>query len=480
MTGGATEVTASAGQSKDLPGQISWAMYEFARTPYVGLVFIFAFAPYFANTVVGDPVKGQEIWSMTNTIVGVCVGLLAPIIGAMADSTGRPKVWVAATVAIMTPCCLVLWYAMPATMGGPSIFTIALIIIVLTVSFEFGQVFHNSMLLSLVGKSNVGRLSGLGLAMANIGGLTSTLILLFGIALPAANDPYFSFLPNAPLFGLDTETHEHSRIVGPIAGVWLLLFSIPFFLWAPDRRGRGTPLRHALRQGLKNLHATVRQARRLSNVGRYLIARMLYNDAMVAIQAYSGIIAVGMFQWDLTALLFFSLCLSPFTILGGFVGGWLDGLMGSKFTILASIVGTGFFLIAALSMAPDRIFYIVPYDTASGPLWAFPYFQTLPEVLFLVMYMGLAMTVTTAFVSSRAMMAKISPVEMASQFFGLYAVSGWATAFLGHGLVAFFTGVFLSQKVGFAAVLVLMVPALILMSRVREERAQLAVPAAPL
>ena len=60
---------------------------------------------------------------------------------------------------------------------------------------------------------------------------------------------------------------------------------------------------------------------------------------------------------------------------------------------------------------------------------------------------------------------------MMSQFFGLYALSGTATAFLGHALVATFTGVFHSQRAGFASLIILLLAGLALMFKVRQERA---------
>ena len=93
-----------------------------------------------------------------------------------------------------------------------------------------------------------------------------------------------------------------------------------------------------------------------------------------------------------------------------------------------------------MSTTPGQILFLFPYDVAAeGPLWSFPYFQTLPEVVYVLMFALLAVTITAAFCTSRAMMARIAPVSMMSQFFGLYALSGTATAFLGHALVAAFT-----------------------------------------
>jgi len=85
--------------------------------------------------------------------------------------------------------------------------------------------------------------------------------------------------------------------------------------------------------------------------------------------------------------------------------------------------------------------------------------------------MTLAITITAAFCTSRTMMARIAPVSMMSQFFGLYALSGTATAFLGHALVAAFTSAFHSQRAGFASLIILLLAGLALMFKVRQERA---------
>ena len=89
----------------DWRGQFSWALVEFARSPYLGLILIFVFPPYFANFVVGDAVHGQEIWGLSNTIVSMLMGALAPVLGAMSDRQGRRKTWLAGIFALMIAGC---------------------------------------------------------------------------------------------------------------------------------------------------------------------------------------------------------------------------------------------------------------------------------------------------------------------------------------------------------------------------------------
>ncbi|WP_375207277.1 MFS transporter [Hyphococcus sp.] len=452
----------------DRRGQYAWGMFEFARTPYIGLIFVFVFAPYFANTVVGDPVRGQEIWGLANTIAGVCIGLTAPLLGAIADRMGQRKPWLIAIVVVMTIGCFALWFAMPGAKGGLSVTHIAIIAAVLTISFEYSQVFHNAMLSAIAHRRDIGWLSGYGVAAGNIGNFLAMSAVLFCAALPASGAVDIPFLPDAPLFGLDPLTYQHSRIAGPVSGLWVALFTAPLLLWTYDVPATGIRTRQAVKEGMEQLWATMKQARKLSNIGRYLVARMLYNDGQVAILAYSGIIAAGVFKWDLTALILFSILLSPFSIAGGFIGGWLDKAIGSKRAILFSVLLSCFFMIGAASMTPRHVYFIFNVESAP-PLWSFPYFRTLPEALFILNYMALAVTVTVVFCASRTMMVKLSPPQMMSQFFGLYALSGTATAFLGHGLVTAVTAVSHNQQAGFSSIILLLLAGAALLARVREE-----------
>ena len=75
-------------------GQVAWAMFDFARIPFVLLITIYVFAPYFANAVVvHDPVRGQAIWGNIQAIAGLVIAVFAPFIGAMSDAGGRRKSW---------------------------------------------------------------------------------------------------------------------------------------------------------------------------------------------------------------------------------------------------------------------------------------------------------------------------------------------------------------------------------------------------
>src|SRR5437879_563441 len=85
----------------DFRAQESWALFQWARDFGGSIIVVFIFAPYFVNEVVGDPVRGQVLWGHLNAAAGLCIGLLGPVLGAIADAMGRRKPWLAVFVLIM-------------------------------------------------------------------------------------------------------------------------------------------------------------------------------------------------------------------------------------------------------------------------------------------------------------------------------------------------------------------------------------------
>jgi UMF1 family MFS transporter len=146
--------------------QLSWASYEWARNPYVILVTIYFFAPYFTTTVVGDPIRGQALWGYVNGVAGFIIAILGPIAVAIPDKGGVRKPWLLAFTLTLAASAFCLWFAVP-NMSDNGIWIVLAIVFVASASFELTAVFHNSMLPSVVPESRLGLISGLGLALGN-------------------------------------------------------------------------------------------------------------------------------------------------------------------------------------------------------------------------------------------------------------------------------------------------------------------------
>jgi MFS transporter, UMF1 family len=449
--------------------QVSWAMFDFARTPYVLLVTIYLFAPYFANVVVANnPVRGQAIWLNIQGYSGVIIALLAPFIGAISDAGGRRKPWIVVFGTLVALAAAMLWFAKPAE-TGLSINALCIYVAITYVAFEFTSVFYNAMLASITTPAQLGGLSGLGLALGNAAGVLLLLLMLYGFALPGV--VHWSFIPAHPWFGVSQAAHEPERLTGPISALCIFIFSIPLLIWTPDRAKARMGWIEASTKGIASVFKTIRSLKHYRNVATYILARLFFNDGMTALLTVGGIYAAGTFSWGALEMMIYGIVLSVFAVFGGFFGGWLDDHLGSKAAIFITVGGTVLFGLLSISMGPDRIFWFIPYDPHSPPVHSLPFFRTWPELIYMGIVCFVAVCVSASYANARTMMARISPVERMSEFFGLFSLSGQSTSFFATLSASWLTEWTASQRGGMIAVMIFLGLGLLGMIFVKEERA---------
>jgi UMF1 family MFS transporter len=458
-----TEATAALAQGKPAAridrGAWSWALFEWARNPWVLLGMIYVFAPYVSSVVIGDPIRGQTLISGWHRTAGMIIAVTAPFLGAATDRMGRRKPLLALCIAVLAACIAVQWWALPGGAGLP-IWALGLAVTVSGVAFVYTEVMHNAMLTRAASPAMLSHVSGLGLALGSIAGLILLVFVLVTMALPGQMD--LPFLPAAPMFGLDPAAHEPARIVTLLCTAWLLVFSIPLFLYTPDLTTTGERFGDALRNGVGNVVRTIRKLRDYRNVALFLIARMLYADGKTAILIFSGIYAAGTMNWGLVEMLAYGIILTLFAVLGGFAAGWLDHAVGTKRAVEIEIGVTFLCLIAMVSMTATSMLFFIPVDP-SDVAWDSPLFNTAPELAYLGFAIIIAISITAAYASSRSLMARLAPKGMEGEVFGLYALAGSATAWLGPLLVEHFTATYQSQRAGFASITILLVAGFVLL-----------------
>ncbi|HEY2445534.1 MAG TPA: MFS transporter [Rhizomicrobium sp.] len=460
--------SSTGGPAASRLGQVSWAMFDFARIPYVLLITIYIFAPYFSNTVVAhDPVRGQAMWGDIQAISGFVIALCAPFIGAVSDAGGRRKPWILFSALLIALPSAFLWYAKPAGQGL-SLFEIGVLVAASNIAYEFSSVFYNAMLPSIASKERIGGLSGLSLALGNVSGLLLLVFMLVAFVLPGA--VHWSFIPAHPLFGIDQSAHEPERLTGPITALCVFVFTVPLLIWTPDRSPRRASWREATVEGIRSVLRTLRSLKHYRNVATYLAARLFFNDGMTALLTFGGVYAAGTFHWGALAMTVYGITLSVFAVFGGFFGGWLDDRFGSKTAIFVSVGGTLVAGVLSISMGLDRIFWFIPYDPHSPPVHSLPFFRSWPELIYVGIVMLIAIFVTASYANARTMMARIAPPERMTEFFGLFSLSGQSTTFLATSSATLFTVWTASQRGGMIAVMLFLSLGLIGMLWVKEER----------
>ena len=439
--------TLASSQKASRPAVLGWLLFDWACQPFFTLVTTFVFAPYFASALAPDPVSGQSLWGYATAAAGLVLAILSPVLGSIADATGPKKPWIAACGLVLVIASFALWYAAP---GQSYAIPVALIGFAFgTVAVEVAAVFNNAMIPHLVPPERYGRLSGTGWAMGYLGGLVSLVIVLgFLAADPLSMKTVFGL---DPLFGLDPSAREGDRITGPFSALWFLIFVLPLFLVTPDVPRSAMSLGDAVRKGQQQVRSTIADAQLHPSVGRFLLANMVYQDALVALFAFGGIYGAGVFGWQAIELGLFGIMLTITGTAGALIGGRIDDRFGAKPVILGAILILGLVCLGVLSLGREHILFVVP---TAPPAPDDGLYGSAPEKVFVLLGLVIGSVAGPLQASSRSLLARLVPAEAAGRYFGLLALSGKVTSFLAPLAVAVATAIFQTQAAG-PAVLIL-------------------------
>ena len=407
---------------------LAWCSFDWANSSYPTVVVTFVFAAYFTTAVADTPEIGTAQWGHALALSGLAVAILAPILGAIADQGGRRKPWIGAFTIIAIASGAALWWIEP----GPAYALAALVLVAVgNAAFEFGQVFYNAMLPDVAPPERLGRISGWAWSAGYAGGLVCLALSLVLFA-----------QPTPPLFGLDAAAAEQVRIIGPFVAVWFAFFALPLFLVVPDAPPHRQPMGESLRRGLSSLGRTLKSLPQNGQIGRYLLAHMIYTDGLNTLFAFGGIYAAGTFAMSYQEILVFGILLNIAAGLGAAAFAWVDDWIGPKRTILIALVGL---LVAGAA--------ILVVET---------------RLAFTLLGCVIGIFIGPAQSASRSLMARLAPPAQRTELFGLYALSGKATAFVGPALVGAVTLWANSQRAGMATILVFFLVGLLLMLPLRE------------
>ena len=423
-----------------------WYFFDWATQPFSTLILTFVFSPFFV-VVVGDATRAQALWGLGLAASGALIALMAPVVGAIADSSGRRMPWIVGFSALYLGATAALWAAVP----GADEATITAVLVAFglgLIAMEFATVFTNAQLPALAPRAEVGRISGNGFAFGYLGGLIAlALMLVFFVEQPNGR----TLAGLAPGLGLlDAEAREGTRAVGPLVALWFALFMIPYFAWVAEPARPAAPLRAG--RALRDLWATLRGLRTRRSLAAYLGASMLYRDALNGIYSFGGIYAVGVMGWSIVQIGVFGILGALSATIFAWVGGRADRAFGPK----PVIVSCGAILIAVCvaigGIAPDRVFGM---DLPAG--------SALSDWLLNLCGIGIGGAGAAMQSASRSLMVRHAPGPRATEAFGLYALSGKATAFLAPALVAWATLATGAQTAGLIPLILLMLAGLWLM-----------------
>ena len=421
------------------------------------MLLTFIFGPYFAQTAAASLMahgmaegaaraQAQAWWGCGLTAAGLCIAILAPILGAVADSTGRRLPWVWLFSALYVIGSGALWWTAPqdfSMLWALAFFGLGLI------GAEFAAIFTNSYLPDLhPDKAERGRISGSGWAFGYVGGVVALIAML---ALFQSGENGRTMAGFAPLFGLDPDTGADTRIVGPFTALWFAVFMVPFFLYTRDIPNRKAA-RFRVSTALTDLMNTLRNLPRTPSLLAYLGSSMFYRDALNGMYTFGGIYALGVLNWSIIDIGIFGILAAISGAVFCWVGGRVDRRIGPMPVIVSCCVILILTAGLIMSLTPTSILGI-----------SLPKGSALPDIAFYIAGALIGAAGGALQSSSRNMMThQANPARM-TEAFGLYALSGKATSFIAPALIAVVSDVTGSQRLGILPIAGLFILGLVLL-----------------
>ena len=402
----------------------NFALYDFANSAFTTIIITFIFATYFAKQIAPNPILGQSYWGWTIGITGILIAVVGPFIGTFADK----KNYTILFLRLFTICCifftLLLWFAQPSE---NYLFYTLIIVALANLFYELSLIFYNSILKNISKESNLGKSSGISFALGYIGGI---LILIVCIKIFIDNDS----LP----FGLEKENFENVRATSIVVGFWYLLFSMPFLLSLKKEYKNKIDENSNSIKKIKNLVWN----NGLNNLGKFLLARMLYADGLNAIIVMGGIFAVGVYNLEIKDLLVLSILMNITAFIGAIIGGYANDKFTSKSVIIFSLIGL-IVSSAIILFIKTKIFFLI-FASING------------------FFIGPVQSASRVFITK-----SIDKNNQASGF-GLFALSGKLTSFIGPLLVSTVTFISNSQRIGFSSAIFLLLLGLTILINVKK------------
>jgi UMF1 family MFS transporter len=359
---------------------IAWTLYDFANSAFAAIVLATVYPAYYAGVVVGNAAgRGDFWWGLAVSTSMTLVALVAPVLGGIADHAGARKPFlVGLTLASVAATALLATVGPDAVLWG---FTLAVIGMV---TFETAFVCYNSYLPRIVEPDHLGRVSAAGFAVGYAGSLVA-----FVAAYPAAAaEAYWAcFLTAAAQFGL---------------------FAMPALLALPaDTRGP-VPLNQAVRRGVTDTAATLREI--VHDPGRramrqFLAAYLIYEDGVNTVVTFSAVFAAKTLGFSFTE------------IIGLFMLVQLSALAGSAAWARPADTRGPKVVVAVTLVQWTAVTVLAYFVQARWQFWA------------VAVLAGTGLGSIQA--ASRTFMATLTPAGREAEFFGFFQLVGKTGAILG-------------------------------------------------
>lgn len=409
---------------------VSWALYDWANSAFATTVMAAFFSIFFSSYWSLDQDSSvTTFWlGIANSLESLVVAILAPVLGAVADSGGYRKrflVFFSFLGALLTGTLAMVHAG--AWLAAMFVYVIA------CVGFAGANIFYDALLPAVASEKKVDFVSALGYSLGYIGGGLLFLINVLMYLFPA-------------VFGLPDDGGVAAvKASFVMVAVWWIVFTIPLMLFVKeDAPVRRLSAGQAVRKGFGDVVYTLRSLRRLRMTGLFLVAFWCYIDGVDTIirMAVDYGTSLGFPSESLiVALLITQFVAFPAALAYNIFGRKI----GQKKAILVAISAYAVISCIGFFMTNVIQFYV------------------------LACMIGLFQGGIQAL--SRSYFTRFVPSGMEAQFFGFYNMLGKFAAIIGPMLVGVVTLLTGSHRAGILSLVILFLAGGILLHRVDEDEA---------
>lgn len=401
----------------------SWVMYDWANSAYYTTMVAAVLPIFYLDVAAGTIDKGlaQSFWGYTQSISMLCVAILAPILGAIADLSGSKVRFLRLFTYLGVLSCLLFVFV-----GKGDYLLASMLVILGTIGVSGGNTFYDALLTNVAPYEKRDMVSSRGYAFGYIGG---------GILL-AIN---LAWIQKPEMFGLPKGL-AGTYLSFISVGIWWFIFSLPLFRNVKESRiHTGLSFSGYAQAGIGRVWKTTKRLGKYPELLKFLIAFWFFNDGIGTIITMATVYGrgIGIETSDLIiALLITQFVGIPFTLLFGKIAE----RMGSKPSLYVSlgvyvlIVLLGFFMSAA---------------------WHF---------YALAILVGCVQGGSQAI--SRSIYSSLVPQERAGEFFGLMNVSSKFASIFGPFTFAVVGQITGSPRLGILSLVLFFIVGIALLSRV--------------
>jgi MFS transporter, UMF1 family len=362
----------------------SWALYDLANTIYSMNIT----SLYFSLWVVNVMHAGDSAYAYSNGFSMAVIFCIAPLLGALTDQSPRRMPFLVVSTIICVACT--------AMLGTGGLSRSLVFFIIANIAYQAGLQFYDATLVDVSTEQNRGKIGGLGIGAGYIGSF-------LGVGMGAV------ILAGVDKLPPDVQSAKYAQVF-KMTAILFLIFAIPCFIFVHDRVKPNRRFTFAsVGAAMSQVAETIRTSGRYPGLGRFLIGRVFYTDAVNTVIAFMGIYVTNEVGFTTQQVQVVMLTAISCAALGAYAWGLVVDRIGPKRTLNIVLI---------------MWMFVFAWAAIVG-------FMHLPQITFwpVAVFAGIGLGGT--WVADRPFMLRLTPPARVGEFYGLYGMVGRFSAITG-------------------------------------------------